>query len=95
MFTHKCSHTNVHRRGCNVGNITDCKIEQETLNVGAAALVVHKMIFVLDIWISVMIICFSTQITERQGTAMYEEQLLLSFTWKYSWICSLQFEIFI
>ena len=29
------------------------------------------MIFVLDIWISVMIIFFSTQITERQGTAMY------------------------
>ena len=33
-------------------------------------LVAHKIIFVhLDIWISVMII--STQITERQGTAMY------------------------
>ena len=29
------------------------------------------MIFVLDIWISLMIICLSTQITEWQGTAMY------------------------
>ena len=25
----------------------------------------------IDIWISVMIICLTTQITERRGTAMY------------------------
>ena len=31
------------------------------------------MICVLDIWISVMIICFSAQITERQGTAMHHQ----------------------
>ena len=26
----------------------------------------------IDIWVSVIIICLSTQITERQGTAMYQ-----------------------
>ena len=30
----------------------------------------HKMISVIAIWISVMIICLTTQIAERHGTAM-------------------------